>query len=192
MEIKSDEGPMGKEALKKAFDVRNLTLVEHLFIGSSENVDGELWGQSKIEEYLRQEKNVVNLRKKLLAPIALLEGQKTKEEISPERVQKKRLTGLFTVFDIDQQLCLTKQDTICIELGDLGENGQISGEWKVGLADGKGKEIDFPEELKLAPSFSKYFTLEKDPRNPNGKGRILKLNVNSAENASSAEAIDKL
>lgn len=172
MEINSDGIP---KELKKVFDVCNLTLMEHVFIGSSDKVNGEVWGQRKVEEYLRKEENIDNLRKKLLTPIAFLNGQKTKEEINTERSQKKRLTGSFPLFDTDQQLSLREQGDIYIELGGLGENGQVSGEWKVGLIDGNGSEIDFPEKLELESFFNGYFTLEKDP-DPNGKGKILKLN----------------
>ena len=170
-----------KEVDRKSFDKADMALVEHIFSGGTELVDGEPWGMHKLFDFLDQEKSTDNIQKKICKPVLIPGQERALSDINEHRLQKKRIRGMISVFDVDQQVELGfKHIEPYIELGEVGGNGQVSGEWRVGLIDGSGNEID-SSELKLDPDFSKYFTLEKDT---SSKNMILKLNLQNTDEGS--------
>jgi hypothetical protein len=164
------------ETEAKTFHRGELSLIEHAFIGGTDEIEGEQWGFDRIFAFLKREKNKENVQKKLLKPLFLIAGTKTIEEVNSDRMQTKRLKGLPFLFNIKQQMVINLEDEYVeqyIELGDVNEKGEVSGEWKVGLTDGNGNEVD-SSKLRLDSLFKKYFILEKDT---NGKGMVLKINL---------------
>ena len=178
-----------KEVNRKSFDKADMALVEHIFSGGTELVDGEPWGMHKLFDFLDQEKSTDNIQKKICKPVLIPGQERALSDINEHRLQKKRIRGMISVFDVDQQVELGfKHIEPYIELGEVGGNGQVSGEWRVGLIDGSGNEID-SSELKLDPAFSKYFTLEEKEEKdlekyPSGKSMILKLNLQNTDEGS--------
>lgn len=169
------------EAKENSFHRGNLSLVEHTFIYGSEEVEGEIWNTKRVFEFLNKEKNEDKVREKLLKPPLILVGEKKNEEVNELRSLegkrvKGRMEGIFQAFDVEQQAIINFEDPNIkqyIELDDVNGSGRISGEWRVGLVDGGGNEID-ASELKLDEDFAKHFTLAKDP---GGKSMVLKLKL---------------
>lgn len=164
-----------KQSSERTFSASNLSIIEHIMIGSSAIVGKKSWGNKDVERLLGTVKNRDGLRKKLLTPIAFLDKEKTVAEIRKERSQKRRLIGEFPIFDSNQQIQLAHDQNIKVylELGEINGNGELSGEWKVGLVDDKNNEID-SSDIRLSPEQIRYFILEKDQL---GKGQILRLRL---------------
>lgn len=159
---------MDKEAERKTLQVENLSLIEHIMIGSSYTVDGEVWGTDKVLDVLNG--GDYGKLEKITTPINVLEKQKSIAEVNEGRVGKS-LTGSIPIFNFQQ----SKEDKYIhtyISLGEINQGGQISGEWRVGMVGPDNVEQD-SSELQISPDFAKYFTLENAP---DGKGSILKFN----------------
>jgi hypothetical protein len=164
------------ESDKTSFHRGELSLIEHLFIGGSEIVDGELWSTEKILNFLRQTKTKNEIENKLLKPLDLLKNGGKTEYVNEKRQQKLR--GAFLLFDSDRQAEMNfnnKGVEQYIELEKAGENGKINGIWRIGLIDQDNKEID-SSGLRIERSFRKYFSLLEDK---DSKGMILKLKLSS-------------
>lgn len=165
------------EAEKRTINPGDMSILEHVFMGGSEKASGVLWDENRALALLEKGGDVHEVEEALLTPIALFDSsEQAIEKLNEKRRLNKRRTGFLTVIDINQQVELSfRHLRPYIELGDVGSNRRVSGEWRVGLVDGEENEVD-SSELSLDPTFSKNFTLEKDAE---GKGKILKLKLPS-------------
>lgn len=176
-EVTKNESPTGllerqEEKVRRQIGLQDLTIMEHMLIQSSYTINGEFWGSKEVIRYLKQEDDADKLREKMLTPIALLENKKSINEINGGRLEK-RMVGPISILNLDQQVKLgLKSLRPYVDFGSVNEKGEISGEWRIGLTDWFGKEVD-SSMLKLELDFKKYFTLRKDPA---GMNQILKFN----------------
>jgi hypothetical protein len=173
--LKNSPEVTDEEIVRKTFSTRDLTIVEHMFIASSDNINGASWDSYKVMKYLREEKDMDVLRRMLLTPLSLLSEEKKINEVNKARSQRGIFAGYCAIFDLDQQVSSRNQQSKpYFKLGHLDEKGQIKGEWEVGLVVNNERNKIDSSSLKLNSEFSKYLTLETDSSRG---GKILRLKL---------------
>jgi hypothetical protein len=168
--METDNSEIRKNQPEKKVDYkpRDLSIIEICLSGGTEKLKEKqyVWKTllSDLDQGILSEDEV-------LTPLVLIDGGILATKVNKRRLARKMLIGgsmsIFQRGDSDLNIGYEPY----IELGTLDNKGKTSGRWRVGINDMNERQASF-EELKLNPSFAKYFVLEK---NPKGSGQILKF-----------------